>query len=150
LLAVGAAGGVARQALLQPHVVELAARDAVRLTEQLPALSALGFEIEPFGDGAALVRAVPTTVKASDPSRPLIELLAALADPTPTLDGLDRAVATIACHSAVRAGDALSLELMRRLIERLEGTDVARFCPHGRPTVVRLPAAQLERDFGRR
>jgi DNA mismatch repair protein MutL len=139
-------GGVSRQQLLAPVVVEIPAR----LTAHLAEVAALGFEAEPFGERSALVRAVPSGLTKADPARALLELLEAVANPTPTVDGLDRAAATVACHAAVRAGDTLSPELMRQLIERLETTDIGRFCPHGRPTVVRLPSTQLERDFGRR
>jgi DNA mismatch repair protein MutL len=146
VLAEKARGGVSRQQLLVPVVVEIPAR----LTGHLDAVAPLGFEAEPFGERSALVRAMPAALTRAEPGRALIDLLEALANPTPTADGLDRAAATIACHSAVRAGDPLNPELMRELIERLEATDIGRFCPHGRPTVVRLPSTQLERDFGRR
>jgi DNA mismatch repair protein MutL len=139
-------GGVSRQHLLAPVVVEVPAR----LTAGVAEAAALGFEAEPFGDRSVLLRAVPSGLTRADPARALLELLEALADRTPTVDGLDRAAATVACHAAVRAGDTLSPDLMRQLVERLEQTDVGRFCPHGRPTVVRLPSTQLERDFGRR
>jgi DNA mismatch repair protein MutL len=150
VLAQRAAGGVARQRLLEPRTIDLGGRRLQLLQEHAAELAALGFEVEPFGDATALLRALPAGLTRADPTRALVELLDALADPTPTADGLDRAAATVACHSAVRAGDSLSTELMRELIERLETTDVGRFCPHGRPTVVRLPVSQLERDFGRR
>ena len=146
VLAEKAEGGVARQQLLVPLVVEVPARVSAQVGELAP----FGFEAEPFGERSVLVRAVPSGLTRGDPARALLELLEALANPTPTADGLDRAAATVACHSAVRAGDPLSPDLMRRLIEQLESTDVGRFCPHGRPTVVRLPSTQLERDFGRR
>jgi DNA mismatch repair protein MutL len=150
VIAQRAAGGVARQRLLEPSVVELSSRLSAALPQHVKTLADLGLEAEPFGDWSAVVRSLPASLTRAEPGRLLTELLDALEDPTPTVDGFDRAAATVACHSAVRAGDTLSAELMRELIERLEGTDVGRFCPHGRPTVVRLPVAQLERDFGRR
>lgn len=150
LLAQRAAGGVAQQRLLEPRAVELGGRRAQLLLAHAEDLGRLGFEVEPFGEATALVRAIPAGLSRADPSAALAELLDALADPAPTADGLDRAAATVACHAAVRAGDTLSPDLMRELIQQLETTDVTRFCPHGRPTVVRLPVSQLERDFGRR
>jgi DNA mismatch repair protein MutL len=168
VLAERARGGVSRQQLLAPAVVELTARAAAQLREHLIDLAALGFEVEPFGDRSALVRAVPAGLTRVDPARALVELVEALTSPTPQPgalrrgsstdaadplqpgDGFDRAAATVACHAAVRAGDLLTPELMRELIEQLESTDIGRFCPHGRPTVVRLPSTQLDRDFGRR
>jgi DNA mismatch repair protein MutL len=169
ILAERGRGGVARQQLLTPTVVELPARAAVELPEHLAELAGLGFELEPFGARAALVRAIPASLTRADPARALVELVEALTMPSAPPEGtsragapadgsgpfrapeeIDRGAATIACHAAVRAGDPLTAELMRQLIEQLEATDIGRFCPHGRPTVVRLPATQLERDFGRR
>jgi DNA mismatch repair protein MutL len=150
VLAQRAAGGVARQQLLEPHAIELGGHRLALLEEHAAVVAQLGFEAEPFGDTTALLRAVPTGVKGGDGGRALADLLDALADPAPAAGGLDRAAATVACHAAVRAGDVLSPELMRQVIEQLEETDVGSFCPHGRPTVVRLPVSQLERDFGRR
>ena len=150
VVAQRAAGGVVSQQLLEPRVVDLRVAEVALLAQHAGDLARLGFGAEPFGDAAALLRAVPASVVRADPGAALRALLESLADPTPTVDGLDRAAATLACHAAVRAGDALSPDLMRELIQRLEQTDVGRFCPHGRPTVIRLPAAQLERDFGRR
>jgi DNA mismatch repair protein MutL len=150
ILAERGRGGVARQQLLTPAVVDLTARSAAQLREHLPELARLGFEVEPFGDRSGLVRAIPAGLTRADPARALAELVEALAMPGPSPDGLDRGAATVACHAAVRAGDPLTTELMRDLIEQLEATDIGRFCPHGRPTVVRLPSTQLERDFGRR
>jgi DNA mismatch repair protein MutL len=171
ILAERGRGGVARQQLLTPTVVELPARASAQLREHLAELAELGFEVETFGDRAALVRAIPAGLTRADPARALVELVEALTSPAASPEGpfrapegpfrapegpfrapegIDRGAATIACHAAVRAGDPLTAELMRELIEQLEATDIGRFCPHGRPTVVRLPATQLERDFGRR
>jgi DNA mismatch repair protein MutL len=150
ILAQRARSGVARQALLEPVVVELTPAQSARLGDVGETASTFGFEIEPFGDRAALIRAVPAPLARTDPARVLPDLIDALLDNRPTADGSDRGIATIACHSAVRAGDSLTPTEMRELIEQLERTDLGRICPHGRPTVIRLPASQLERDFHRR
>ena len=143
-------GQAISQQLLEPKVVELSSQQVGWLHECINEIRLFGFDVEVFGDRQALIRALPASLNRIDPARTLSELLASLADPHRRVDGLDRASATIACHAAIRAGDPMTLQQMRDLIERLEGRDVGRFCPHGRPTVVRLPATQLERDFGRR
>jgi DNA mismatch repair protein MutL len=61
----------------------------------------------------------------------------------------ERMVASIACHGAIKAGQALSDEEMKSLVRQLERTANPHTCPHGRPTVIRLSAGQLEREFGR-
>lgn len=57
--------------------------------------------------------------------------------------------ATMACHSVVRAGQALSLEQMRTLLQEMDKFPLSSFCPHGRPVSVEYPYAKLEKDFGR-
>jgi DNA mismatch repair protein MutL len=59
-------------------------------------------------------------------------------------------IVSLACHSAVRAGQMLSLEEMRQLVQQLEETSMPRTCAHGRPTMVLLSTAQLEKEFGRK
>ena len=61
----------------------------------------------------------------------------------------DRAAYSIACHSAIRAGKALSMEEMQELARQLEACDHPSACPHGRPTMIHMSAGQLEREFHR-
>ena len=58
--------------------------------------------------------------------------------------------ASMACHSAVRAGQALTIDEMRELVRQLEQTSLPHTCPHGRPTMIHLSSGQLEREFGRK
>ncbi|MBM4417287.1 MAG: DNA mismatch repair endonuclease MutL [Chloroflexi bacterium] len=144
-------GETAAQLLLEPQVVEVAASLLGSIDEHRQALRDRGFDVEQFGTRHAIVRSVPRGVRPTGDLVPVIaSVIDALESPSAPTDAFDRVIATIACHSAVRFGDPLAPELMRELIERLEGTDIRAFCPHGRPTVVRLPALQLDRDFGRR
>jgi DNA mismatch repair protein MutL len=65
-------------------------------------------------------------------------------------DGIDKALATMACHAAVRAGDPLSEPEAKALLGSLDGTEFAGYCPHGRPIVAFTSWAELERKVGRR
>src|SRR5437764_1173820 len=119
----------------------------------LAGLEPLGFQVEPFGTAACLVRAVPAMLSAGDPTGALRELLesrVARGGDAPPAGWRERSLTTIACRSAVKAGQSLSMEEMRQLIYRLETTARPRTCPHGRPTMILLTASQLEREFGRR
>jgi DNA mismatch repair protein MutL len=58
-------------------------------------------------------------------------------------------LATMACHSSVRAGQSLSLEEMRALLQQMDEFPLSSFCPHGRPVSVEYPFHRLEKDFGR-
>ena len=146
-------GGVRSQPLLLPAVVDLAAGEAARLLAHAETLARLGLEIEPFGPGAILVRALPALLGAPDPApllRDLAEELADLGEAASLQRRLDAAVARLACHGSIRAGRRLRPEEMDALLRQMEATPRAATCSHGRPTVLRLDAAALERMFGRR
>ncbi len=138
------------QALLAPVIVQLSARQRAALLERGEALLQLGFSFEEFGPDSFALRAVPPRLARADLAQALRDAADALAGDPVGPDGADRLAATLACHSAVRAGDPLTPEEISFLLARLEQTDVNRYCPHGRPIVVHLPVAQLERDFHRR
>ncbi|MSO70583.1 MAG: DNA mismatch repair endonuclease MutL [Alphaproteobacteria bacterium] len=148
-----ARGGVTRQGLLLPEVVELDESAAARLAQRAPELETLGLSIESFGRGAILVRAAPAVLGSGS----LAPLLADLADEIGALDQdfalkerLDAVIARMACHGAVRAGRRLTLAEMNALLRQMEATPFAGQCAHGRPTYVELKRADIERLFGRR
>ncbi len=138
------------QPLLEPALLELGLERAACLEEYRAMLESLGLSTEPFGDTNYLVRAVPAGIAGADIGRTIVALLDKLQGERRVQDPFARAAATVACHSSVRAGMALSLEEMRRLIEDLEATPTPRTCPHGRPTLVHLGTEAIERQFGRR
>ncbi len=142
---------VRTQALLEPLVVELSPQQEELLGGRLEELRQWGFSLEPFGERAYRVRTVPAILTKGDVRSGVATLV------EEWCDGLRRGISwdeqlltTIACHSAVRAGQVLSAEEMRELIHLLERTALPRTCPHGRPTMLLLTRAQLEREFGRR
>ena len=141
----------AAQLLLAPESVELSAVQHAWLVENAPSLASFGFQLEPFGGQSWLLRAVPRAIAAKGRSRVLAELIDGLIE-REYGDGPvhDQARWAVACHSAVRAGDALMPEEMAGLIAQLGRCDMRRTCPHGRPTMIHLSHAQLEREFGRR
>jgi DNA mismatch repair protein MutL len=150
LVAARAATAPARQPLLEPVLAELDVLQAGTLEEHRGHLAALGLEVEPFGETAYLVRQVPAGIGGMDIASALRALLDQLASDRRVADPFGRAAATIACHASVRAGMALAMEEMRKLIADLEAAASPRTCPHGRPTVVHLANEALERQFRRR
>lgn len=141
----------AAQLLLTPEAVELNGTQAAWLQEHAATLEAFGFQLEPFGDCTWLLRAVPRTMAAHSRQHALGELVDSLIERDYGDGPLhDQARWAIACHTAVRAGDALAPGEMAALITQLERCDMRRTCPHGRPTMIHLSHAQLEREFGRR
>ena len=146
-------GGVRAQPLLLPAVVDMPPADAARLLAEAEELARLGLEIEGFGPGAVLVRAMPALLGAPDPApilRDLAEELAEWEEATALDRRLDAAVARLACHGSVRAGRRLAPAEMAALLRQMEATPRAATCSHGRPTFLRLGPAELERLFGRR
>ncbi|MBO1078850.1 DNA mismatch repair endonuclease MutL [Roseomonas haemaphysalidis] len=146
-------GTVRTQALLLPAVVEMPALDAARLAEAAPLLAKLGLEIEGFGGGALLVRAMPALLGNPDPAPLLRDLAAELAEweEATALDRrLDAAIARMACHGSIRAGRRLKPEEMAALLRQMEATPRAATCSHGRPTFLRVGKPEFEKLFGRR
>ena len=147
------AGGVASQPLLIPAVVDLSPGDAARLCARASELAALGLELEAFGAGAVLVRALPAVLGTPDPApllRDLADELAELDEATALAAGLDAVIARMACHGSIRAGRRLDAAEMSALLRRMEATPRAATCSHGRPTFLKLSRAEIERLFGRR
>ena len=146
---------VSSQMLLQPQPIELSAPEREAVEEHLGALRAIGFEIEPFGGDALLVRSVPAALAGQGRPQPLRELLLELvgADAEAASHGEtweEHALANVACKAAIKAGQTLSPEEQRELIRQLEGVDAHQSCCHGRPTMVHLSLSTLERQFDRR
>ena len=155
LKAALADGGVARQALLIPEVVDLDGDETALLAEAAPALEKLGLALEAFGPGAVLVREVPALLAGGD-IKGLVRDLAREAagegggDAGLLKQRLEAVCATMACHGSVRAGRRLSPEEMNALLRAMEATPRSGQCNHGRPTYVELKLADIERLFGRR
>mgnify|MGYP002377470651 CR=1 FL=1 len=141
------------QALLIPTLFDLDAEAADQLESMREDLSALGFEVERMGPTQLALQSLPALIKESAAIEGLSRLAnRALAQGSSTSleDAVSDVMARMACHSVVRAGQALSVSQMRELLEQMDEFPLSSFCPHGRPVSVEYPLAQLERDFGRR
>ena len=148
-----AAGGVARQVLMIPEVVELEPEAADRVAAHAGELAALGLAVERFGPAAVLVREVPSLLGAADIGGLVRDLADELAEhgAEHLLRGrLNELCSTMACHGSVRAGNRLTAEQMNALLRQMEATPGSGQCNHGRPTYVELKLADVERLFGRR
>ncbi|MGH2448836.1 MAG: DNA mismatch repair endonuclease MutL [Chloroflexota bacterium] len=143
------AGSIPCQPLLEPVALELEPDGLEALDRNRDLLAQSGFELEPFGAGSCLIRGTPMTARSSPSElvREVLTELAALRDPAASRE---RALAAIACRSAVKAGQTLDVQEMREIVTQLERTTRPSTCPHGRPTMIHLSHSQLEREFGRR
>jgi DNA mismatch repair protein MutL len=148
-----AAGGVPRQALLMPQVVELDPAEAERIAARADELADLGLVVEPFGPGAVLVRETPAALGEADAAGLVRDIADDLAENGAALalkERLEHVAATMACHGSVRAGRRLTAPEMNALLRQMEATPHSGQCNHGRPTYVELKLADIERLFGRR
>lgn len=146
-------GGVPCQRLLMPITLQTTPRDADLLKQNLPSLSKLGIEIDAFGPNTFKVEAVPAFLKTDDPAAWLdgvIEELRSISSKTSSLRLSEDAIATTACRASVKSNDILSIPELQALLKDLFACEMPYCCPHGRPTLVQIGTAELERKFGRR
>lgn len=148
-----ARGGVQRQMLLIPEVVEMDESACERVLARADELAGMGLAIEPFGTGAVAVHEVPAILGETN----VQGLIRDLADDLAEFDGaialekkIDEVCATMACHGSIRAGRRLSADEMNALLREMEATPHSGQCSHGRPTYVELKLADIEKLFGRR
>lgn len=138
------------QPLLDPIPVDLEPDQMAALEENRSLLDGLGLVLEPFGNSACLVRAIPAAAGRESPSEMATEVLDELKGVPEPSAARERALAAMACKAAVKAGQVLTVEEMRDLVMQLERTARPNTCPHGRPTMIHVSHTQLEREFGRR
>ena len=146
-------GGIERQILLVPIVVELDTDKAALLAGQTEVLAHLGLILEQFGEGAILVREVPALLAKADIKaliQDLAEELEELGTASTVENRLHEICARIACHGSVRAGRLLKPAEMNALLREMEATPGASQCNHGRPTFVELKLTDVEKLFSRR
>ena len=145
-------GAAPAQRLLLPETVELSARDAHFLREQLPTLIRLGVGLAEFGERTFLLDALPPFVKVSDARRFVLELvdeLKAAGQEVNTLRLGEHTIAKTVCRHAVKANDPLAGPELENLVLDLRHCAMPYTCPHGRPTLIEMNYRELEKKFGR-
>ena len=146
-----AAGAEPAQRLLRPVVLDLLPGEAARLRRLTGELAGLGFDVEPFGGDSFVIHSVPSALAGLPPETLLREALESVPESSRTpgselLAGLSRSAA---CHRAVRAGQRLEDQEVRRLLESLDRTRISATCPHGRPLWFKLTLSEIARSFHR-
>lgn len=145
--------GVERQKLLLPEMVTLPEDIAEALCARQEELLAFGLVIEPFGNGAIVVREMPSMLGDCDVSaliRDVADNLREVGTPVALKEKFDHLCSTIACHGSIRAGRLLTVIEMNALLRQMEATPLSGQCNHGRPTHVILQRKDIETLFGRR
>ena len=138
------------QSLLFPATQEFSADDYNVLVDIIPSLNTLGFRLREFGPQTVLVEAVPTGMRGGSEGAILKEIIDyyrenRVFDYSPS----KRLAASYSCKAAVKAGDPLTEEEMRVLVDRLFATENPFYCPHGRPIIINLSIDELDKRFER-
>ena len=146
----GAAEAGPSQQLLFPVAVELSPGEWESFDGVKPLLDKLGFTIGAMSGRTVLLEAVPGAFPKWPHDRILHDILTELPSGRPDVRDLVESIAkTVACKAAIKAGDRLTEEEMRSLIDQLFATELPYSCPHGRPTFMRMTSEELDKRFGR-
>ena len=140
------------QELLVPEVVEFPPYEASMMIRHMGEFENLGLGVEEFGNNSFLIRSVPALLKNMDSAgllRDLISEIATQGKEESLSDKIDLVIATMACHSSIRANFELSLQEMKALLEELDRMEFPHSCPHGRPVAVELSYYDVEKMFKR-
>ena len=146
------AGKVETQSLLIRQTIDLTAGEMMLLEQKLGLLAALGFFLEPFGPDSYAIHAVPALLAEGDYTAVVRQMIAELAEVETSeklRQHLEDRLATMACHSVIRAHRKLEPPEMTALLKALDQTDFATQCPHGRPVLIEWSQAELDRLFRR-
>ncbi|MFA5833111.1 MAG: DNA mismatch repair endonuclease MutL [Bacteroidota bacterium] len=139
------------QQLLFPQTIQLPSGDYTLTNDLLPFLNSIGFETKPFGKNTFVLEGVPPEVKAGTEANILQDILDEFKNNQlrVKLDARDNIAKSFSCRAAIKAGEKLSEVEMRSLIDQLFGTSMPYVCPHGRPVLIKLSLAELDRRFFR-
>jgi DNA mismatch repair protein MutL len=146
------AGGICVQPMLAPVPFELNPGRAAQTMAALPELRAMGFEVEPFGPAALLLKGAPAVFAPGESRRLLSDMLDSMGENGFRLHGegaMEEWLKTLACHGSLRVGRVLDAREISSLLEQLDRTEFKTNCPHGRPVHVEFRRTQLERMFRR-
>ncbi len=147
----GQRGQVRRQMLVLPITLELTDAERAVVEQYREQLDQLGFQIEPFGGADFIVRSVPASLTGGaveDALRAIVEDLAE-SGTSEGPEASEKLLATVACHAAIKAGQALTDREVHELIEALNASPTPAVCPHGDPIIVTIPRGDLDRKFRR-
>ena len=145
--------GVPTQRLLLPVTLQVSPHDYDLLSRNLETLTKLGIEAEPFGKNSFKIDAIPAFLKTDDPLallRDVIDELSSASSRTSSLRLGEDMIATTVCRHAVKANDYLREFELEHLLKDLFACEMPYCCPHGRPTLIQISFAELEKKFGRR
>ncbi|HHX02241.1 MAG TPA: DNA mismatch repair endonuclease MutL [Firmicutes bacterium] len=132
-----------------PLTLNFSRKDSQTVVEYLPKLRSLGLELEEFGTDSFILRGVPSFLAAQNTPVDETFILELVDDLSDQNNWREKAVTTLACKSAIKAGHRLETKQIHALLEQLAATENPFTCPHGRPIIVRIAEQEILRRFGR-
>jgi len=145
--------GVPAQRLLLPQTIDLPPRDADWIDRNMSILQKMGIGIESFGPNTFKIDSLPSFLNVSDPTqfmRKVIDDLKSASNSSSAMRLGEEMIAKTVCRHAVKANDPLRYLEVEKLIQDLLECDLPYCCPHGRPTMIQISLAELEKKFGRK
>ncbi|RLI67734.1 MAG: DNA mismatch repair endonuclease MutL [Candidatus Gerdarchaeota archaeon] len=144
---------IKQQELLQPITFSLTTEQAAFLQEYLDHFKAIGLLPEKFGGNTYILRSLPVIMDLTLTEEDITNLIEEVRLEIPKLSTLnariDLLLKTMACHSAVRGGDAITTEKIAEILRLLSACEKPYTCPHGRPTIIKISEKALEKEFSR-
>jgi len=142
-------GQIQSQKLLESITIDISTIQLDIINSKMDIFKQLGYEIEQFGESSLVIRAVPKIISTSDTNNTFNDLIGQLEEEESLPRKEHKYLATIACHSSVKAGDNLVNNEMIAILDDLKTTSSPFSCPHGRPTILNFTFNKLEKDFRR-
>ena len=142
---------IGKQDLLKAISLELSKSEANAFEEMLPQINEMGFDVEKFGPSSFMIRSVPALLAGSEPER-IREAIDDIVESGSMKSAEEKhtyMMYTVACHSALRAGDKLTMAQMEFIIREMESIPNPYACVHGRPTVMTITPSELDKKFKR-
>ena len=138
------------QTLLFPEEMQFAPDEFSVLLEILPYLEKIGFRMKQSGKDTVLIDSIPSEMTWGREKEVIRDIIDNFESSHKKYSSLQENIAaSFACHAAIKAGDKLTNEEMRELVDRLFGTKHPYYCPHGRPIIVQLSLEELDKRFER-
>lgn len=143
--------GIASQALLVPTAVSMTPEEYEAVISNLSLLSKCGFAAEDFGSNTVIVREIPALLEGCDVKDLILEIAQKLLEHKTDIEPekMDWIFHSSSCRAAVKGGDKTTPQERELFVEKLLSMPEIRYCPHGRPVMVKISRYELEKQFGR-
>lgn len=142
--------GIYSQSLVVPIIIDLSISEKHLVLDNIDFFKQFGFDIEEFGGNSISIRGIPVIYGNPNTKELFMEIMSILNNVNNERTNIiDRTIYTLACKSAIKAGDKLNYKEMLELIDRLRYCENPYTCPHGRPTIIKMTVNELEKKFKR-